>query len=324
MQTWSTAYQAQALANLGLNTAGPPAPNPIDNAEMRVAQRGTTFANVASGAALPALTLDRWLAYRAGFVAGLGVSQVAGSTGYASAARLQRTSGDTSTAALIFGQILETSECARFAGQTVTLSATLKAGANFSAASGAVTFQVSTGTGTDEGRTKLAAGTWTGAAAVSGSVTATTTATRLKATVAIPATATELAAIVSYVPVGTAGAADTLDIAGVQLEPSSVAGPFQREPIAAALQRCQRHYRTGAVRFDGYFGISTAVFSAPEDFQVPMRAVPTLTQTSASATGVSTTTGSTAVTAQGFNDSRTSTAMGAGSWATNYTASADL
>ena len=73
--------------------------------------------------------------------------------------------------------------------------------------------------------------------------------------------------------VGTNGA--TFYITGVQLEPGSVATPFERRSYGAELALCQRYYQQGFTWF-GKFSSSTS-FYGYGSYPVEMRAAPTVT-----------------------------------------------
>jgi hypothetical protein len=86
----------------------------------------------------------------------------------------------------------------------------------------------------------------------------TTTWQRFSTTATISSSATQLAINLFYTPVGTAGAADYMEITGVQLELGSVATTFKRAggTIQGELAACQRYYwRTVAGTLYGPMGV---------------------------------------------------------------------
>jgi len=232
--------------------------NCVINGDMRIWQRGTSAAG-----SYPTYLADRWMNYRA--VAGSTFSRqtfndATNVPGIQTCQRIQRDSGNTSTTAIYISQSVETLNSIPFVGQSVTLSFYARAGANFSAASGNMTFEIVSGTGTDQnviagftGQTNVAAGT----------CTLTTTWQRFTATGTVSSSATQLAVNLYYIPVGTAGAADFMEITGVQLEVGTVATPFERRDIGRELILCQRYYEKsynvsvvpGTATDTGQFGI---------------------------------------------------------------------
>ena len=69
----------------------------------------------------------------------------------------------------------------------------------------------------------------------------------------------------------------TVDIARVQLEPGSVATPFERRPVGTELALCQRYFAvsTGIARFRAT--VANALVETPVPWPQPMRAAPTAT-----------------------------------------------
>jgi hypothetical protein len=244
-------------------------------------QRGTSFT---VGAAFP-YTADRWQAIRAGVVAGMTVSrQVTGDTTNLPfiqyCARIQRDSGNTSTAYLEFTQSFESNQSIPLAGKQVTFSFYARKGANYSSASDALNYRLETGTGTDQ---NLVTAGYTGqTAAINATATLTTTWQRFSTTVTLASTITEMGVRFRNTPVGTAGANDYFEVTGVQVEAGSQATPFNRtgETIQGELAACQRYYfrftadNNGTLINASY--ASTSVFAAGQlQFPVPMRTVPT-------------------------------------------------
>jgi len=213
--------------------------NRLINPRFDVWQRGTSFA-VTSAAVV--YTADRWFGNAGGATAAT-YSQQNSSSINQYGIRVQRNSGSTSTQTLNLRQIVESLDARTLQNITVTISATLTAGANFSAASSQVFLLLTTGTGSDQGSASLLAGSWTGSTnVVNTAVTISATATRYSATVTLPAGVQEIAAGIYYVPVGTAGANDWVQVDTFQLEVGSVATTFEQRPIGMELALCQRYY----------------------------------------------------------------------------------
>jgi hypothetical protein len=213
--------------------------NAIINGDMDIWQRGTS--GIVPTSTQP-YSADRWESYRGGYAAGLSVYRPAGPTGIQYAARVQRDAGNTSTAAIAFGQPIETSNSIRFAGKTVVLSFYARSGANFSSASSVLTAQINSGTGTDQ---NFRNGFTGNTVVASSGVTLTTSWQRFSITGTVSSLATQVGVQFSYTPVGTAGAADHFEITGVQLEEGTIATPFEQRPIGTELSLCQRYYEVG-------------------------------------------------------------------------------
>jgi hypothetical protein len=212
--------------------------NAIINGGMDIWQRGTSFASL-TAASSSTFAADRWQVYIGN--AGRTVSQQAsGLTAFRYSMRVARDSGNTSTAVTQVTQNIESNMSYPLAGKTVTVSFYGKAGANYSAASGALTYALYQGTGIDQNVFGMTGGSGVG----TGTATLTTSWQRFSFSVAVPSTSTELAVYFSTTPVGTAGAADYFEITGVQLEVGSVATPFSRAggTIQGELAACQRYY----------------------------------------------------------------------------------
>lgn len=300
--------------------------NPVGNASMMVAQLGTS---VAVGAAV-AMTLDRWWGYRGSTVAGMTVSrQSAGvdTQGSGYCARVQRDNANTSAEALNFVQSIETIDSYRFAGRTATLSFRARKGADFSAASAVLSASLVSGTGTDQ---SYAAGTYTGGAvpAAVSAVLASSWQT-FTATGVVSSSATELSVLFSFVPVGTAGAADYFEIKDVRIDEGSYALDHVPLPYPADLRDCMRFYETSDANAAATWSGNTTSGSAyytQQRFAVPKRAAPTVTPTIGSVSGFPATNPTvTSAGTTGFVASATANATAAGSLCQfTWTASAHL
>lgn len=273
--------RARDVADTQDNLGGAVAPfvagkNGVINGAFDIWQRGTSI----TLGATQAYTADRWYSYRGGLVTGYIVSRQASSlTGIQYAARVQRNTGDTSTQVLTFQYNAESADSYRFAGQTVTMSFYVRAGANYSAASSALNFTLQYGTGTDQ---TLANGLTGQTAVVSTAATLTTSWQRVTATASIPSTATQVVMSFTYTPVGTAGAADYFEVTGVQVEIGAVATPFARAggSIGGELALCQRYYyriAPGLANAIIGLGFASSTTSARMQFasKVTMRVSPT-------------------------------------------------
>jgi hypothetical protein len=251
--------------------------NKIINGDMGIWQRGTSAAG-----SYPTYLADRWMNYRATTGSTFSRQNTNDTTNLPNiqyCQRLSRDSGNTATNPIYISQSIETLNSRPFAGQTVVLSFYARAGANFSAASSNMSVELYSGTGTDQ---NVIAG-FTGASVLIGTTkTLTTTWQRFTATGTVPTTSTQLGINLYYTPVGTAGAADYMEITGVQLELGSVATPFSRAggTIQGELAACQRYYwrNSGTGLYASYgagYGASTTVTEYIIATPVTMRVAPT-------------------------------------------------
>jgi len=218
---------------------------------------------------------DRWWVYQPNVGTAQRVST--GNSDFPYALRVQRTAANTGTTIVTAGQVIETNNCQDLAGQTITVSAYLTAGANFSAASSQVYISVITGTGTDQGAfAGFGSASWTGwANTLASATTISTTRTKYSASVTIPAGTNEIGLRVYWYPTGTAGAADYVDITGVQLEKGSVATSFDYRPYGTELALCQRYfYKHNTSWGSSYNSSNSTLIGYP--FKVTMRAQPTM------------------------------------------------
>ena len=258
--------------------------NVLINGGQDIWQRGTSFTTLAAYT----YCSDRWY-YSTGSGGKTVSRQATGDTtnlpNIQYCVRLARNSGQTDTTGYTFHTALETSDSIPFAGQSVTFSFYARKGANFSGTT--VATYINTGTGTDQAATGQNAGTWTGfASPLNGSTfTPTTTWTRYSFTVTIGSTATQIGlGFITSAFSGTAGAADYVEITGLQLERGSVATTFKRSngaggTIQGELAACQRYYwRSGdAVSYQTFgtgIGKSSTVTGVSVALPVSMRLVP--------------------------------------------------
>ena len=211
--------------------------NYIINGGMDVWQRGTSFTGTTT-----AYGPDRFMVNR-NTTGSTFSRQTSTQTGFTYATRCQRDVSTTATNGINLAQNIETINSVPLAGQTITLSFYAKAGANFSAASSQISPQIYSGTGTDQ---NIFTGFTGQATLLSTTATLTTSFQRFSYTATVGSTATELAIILGFTPVGTAGANDWFEVTGVQLEIGSVATFFTRTggSIQGELAACQRYYTT--------------------------------------------------------------------------------
>lgn len=296
--------------------------NAIINGAMNVWQRGTSSGTLGVGGG-SYVGPDRWWFYNNGFTSTIS-QQLCGSTlpQFRNCARIQRTSGQTGTAALVLNSPQETVNSVRLAGKTVTLSFYARASSGVSSFT-SLRLSLRTGTGVDQNN--LGGGAYTGLATpISFVPTLTTSWQRFSGSASVDSTATELSVEMQFVPTGTAGASDYVEITGIQLEEGSVATPFEFEDYGTTLAKCQRYFQSyTSSRYDLYSQRSgDEVKSATLQFITTLRTTPTVTLTSTS------TDGGPSFTVQSYPHasrvSVTSTSSGQAPYIESWTASAEL
>lgn len=273
-------------------------------------QRGTTVGSITT----PFLyTADRFFAW-SGTSTTMSVAQDTTAaelpTGYLMAAKIARTGAGIIQTCI--AQEVESSTAARFQGQTAELDFHAYAGAGFSAAGGALSVYIVTGTSTDEGAQKFAWGlnaggggstAWTGQAnALAGTSTLTVSALNNVAAFAkIPVAAKEIGVAICWTPVGGSPSNDYIALSGVQLtinnSNSAYAGTvqngatinrsaFERRPseVEGALQQRYTYsineasQTAGAIVAGGGTALGTSTTcSIGIRFPVTMRIAPTYT-----------------------------------------------
>jgi hypothetical protein len=252
--------------------------NPVINSCFDIWQRGTSFT---TGARI--YGPDRFYFLRGGFVGGVTVSrQVTGDTtnlpNVQYSCRVQRDSGNTSTAGTYIYSDFESTNSIPYAGKIVSFSFYARRGANYSASSNVLSFELVSGTGTDQA---LSGGYTGGAAVINSSATLTTTWQRFTYTGTVPTNATQLGFYFGFVPTGTAGAADWYEMTGIQIDVGSVALPIRRtgSTIQGELAACQRYYQQGNYGWAGT-AANTTTASLFGTFPV-MRTAPSVALTAA-------------------------------------------
>lgn len=236
--------------------------NAVINGGFTVNQRGTST-NVAAPTAVPSAppggwVADRWNVYRGGWATNMTIALGTLATtdlpftdaGLTKFARMQRSVGDTNTQQLFLTYNFETQDSLMYVNKQVSLSLYYRTGANFSGT--VLNTSIVTGTGTDQAlRNGLTGMLFT----IATTSTASTSWKRIMLTGTVPATATQICIMIDYTPTGTAGAADYVDITGVQLERGAVATPFEVRPFAVELQLAQRFYEIIRIPVNSYLGI---------------------------------------------------------------------
>lgn len=271
--------------------------NFLRNGGMQVWQRGTSFAI----AGTRVYTADRWAAMVFGGTGATVSRQATTAANCQWALRLQRNAASTDLNFRLMAQVLTSADTALLAGKTCTLSFYAQAGANFSAAGSVLGSVLRYGTGTDQSMASFLSLGWTGSTDIGNtSHTLTTSMQRFTNTFTIPANATQVGIALYWLPVGTAGAADYVDVTGIQLHIGNEVCEFQHDRYAHTLRECQRFY---AKTFDGDVApaenlannrgaiVGAGTPAASNDllvnwfYPVPMRAVPTITTFNPRSTG---------------------------------------
>lgn len=223
-----------------------PSRNLIINGAGTVAQRNT--GSVALTTSVAYGSIDRWAAYQLTSAAGT-ISRITTSLPtatpnnivFSSGFRIGRNSAATNTGLIGVSQALETVNSLGAAGKRITLSFWAKAGANYSASANGLFATLQSGTGTDQAPTS--GGGWTGNAfVVNTTFTLTSSWAFYSITGIVASNATQLGLILSYAPVGTAGADDNVYITGVQLESGTAPSEFEFEDAGTTFRKCQRYY----------------------------------------------------------------------------------
>lgn len=243
--------------------------NIVINGGMDIWQRGTSFA---SSNSTYVFTADRWEIVRHGYHLGMTVSrQTAGLDGFRYCARIQRDSGNTSTNNLQFQTSFETSEVLPFINKTMTIS--FYARKSSTASANSLNAQIIAGTGTDQAMKNYTGGT----VAFQQTFTLTDSWQRFSFSGSVLSPYTEFGIWFGYTPSGTAGAADYVELTGVQIEQGSVATSFTRAAgnIQGEISACQRYYeKLGTVRFDT---ASTGDWYHSIPYKVSKRIAPAIT-----------------------------------------------
>jgi hypothetical protein len=257
--------------------------NRIINGDMRVSQRGTSFAGVVMSGSDSPYNLDRWHTGRAnvGDTGQCTISQVTGG-----GIRYETTTADatlTSGSATSLRQIIEGYNCVGLAGNTFTVSFKMKT--NKLGTYGVFVYDY-TGSSyrTPQSITVTSSGTVESYSLTFPAISAITidNAARLGLNITLAAESSREG---SWYPTGetqvnlfdTVG--NYVEVYDVQLEAGSVATPFERRQFGQELALCQRYLPVfsapASSRFNaGYFYTST-VFYSNFVFQVPTRVTPT-------------------------------------------------
>lgn len=269
---------------------------------------------------------DRW-AYWSGTGTAMTVSRSSTSgdipATYQYGFKMARTAAQTGVVQMCMIQEVESVNSYAFSGNTAEIDFHAATGANFSAASANMTVYLITGTGTDDGVSKAAFNLNAGGGGSSAWTTqlntgvvvnlgAVSTLNRYTVAIPVPAGTTEVAVVLCYTPVGTAGTNDYITFSGIQLTRNSaltaVAGTagaalnpndprakgFARRSTALETVLQQRYFyrltETAAITpVAPCAAIDTTHTNCLVQFPVLMRTTPTMTYATGFATPTSTT-----------------------------------
>lgn len=221
--------------------------NWLINGSFIAQQRGAgNSLSISVAASSTAYTFDRWYIITGANQASVISSQPGITTGSRFCAQIQRTAGQTGTTKDPFAQPLDTDVIMAVRGQTCTLSLFAKAGANWSPASGTLSWIAYCGTGAVAKRGNTG---YTGESSpITGSINLTpggAVSAQQSSSGLIPANTTQMEVQFFWTPVGTAGANDWVQLADVQLEIAGTATTFDilRRNLPFELGQCQRFYQ---------------------------------------------------------------------------------
>jgi hypothetical protein len=239
--------------------------NRIINGDMRIVQRATS-ATVTAGTAVPTAStgypaVDRFFVYSTG--ANVTAARVAGS---GSTQHRMQITGASGVTAIGVGQRIEQLNSYDLAGGNATLSVDL--------ANSLLTTVTWTASYAATGDAFGTIGTPTKTQIATGTFTVNSTVTNYTAPIAIPAAATTGIEILLTVGAQTSG---TWTIGNMQLEPGSVATPFERRDYGRELIMCQRYFEVLPGVISGTPGQSGVAGYVNWQFKVTKRAIPVIT-----------------------------------------------
>lgn len=204
--------------------------------------------SIAIAASTTAYTADRWYITTGANQASV-VAAVTGLTNQSQlAAKITRNNGQTGVTSYTFGYPLDTDSIVAMRGQKISLTCVVKAGANWSPASGTLSYGFYVGTGAVA---KRGAGFTSETTILSGSTNLTASGQStitVDGTVSVPLTSTQAEFQFTWTPTGTAGADDSITIDDVQLVCQGTSYTytdiiFDRVPYSIMLEDCLAHYQ---------------------------------------------------------------------------------
>lgn len=215
------------------------------NGQMNIWQRGhnATFVVGTDAANGVPYTADRWAALRTGSGATYTVKRAAYTGSFPNCLRMQRAAGSTEVHVAQLFQVLTIEDSRPLSGRTVTLAFRARKGANFSGAWLGSRVRAGFRTGTEDSLAAFAAGAALGYTTLDTADHAITTSDEsYTRTFAVPAGVQQLAVELRWIPTGTAGAADYVEVTGVRLQPGLEAFALSQGSVVKELRECQRFY----------------------------------------------------------------------------------
>ena len=205
---------------------------------------GTSFSNI-SGSAAAVEIADDWFFSQNGTASNAISRQTGDGQTARYAMRVGRPAASVSVETLRVYQALPTDNAYQCRGKTITVSFSLKKGADFSG--GSVGVLIATGTTEGESGNLMATGGWGGfVTALSTTQAPSATSTRYQFSAALQSNIKEAGLQLSYTPTGTAGSNDWIQIEDTQWEVASAATDFaaRPEPIEFLLGNLSPYART--------------------------------------------------------------------------------
>lgn len=252
--------------------------NYIINGGFDIWQRGISIEYTGGS---PIYFCDRWFGRRGSSHAGQIVSKQWDIT-HKHIAIVQRKQGNTLSGDLNLAQIIESKTVEKLAGKTITISAWVKLGADFSANNGTVTMSIRTGTVANQGGSPY--GFTTGTLTIGNSTTPNAKGVwhKLTTTVTIPENAKSM--LVQFLCAnmqGTAGINDYFEVAEVKCEIGSATTAFETQDYFNELQKCKVYFDCIKSGNSGIFIVAQTVSvnqcTAYYQFPKQMRKIPTIT-----------------------------------------------
>lgn len=228
----STAWNGAATTSIQA-----PRRNYIRNPSFDVWQAGTSFTAATYNA-------DLWKSVS---TAARTFSRQAGFSGARYCMRAARDAGNATATGIILACNLAPELAYQLAGKTITISADVRCGANFSATSNNLQLQIGYGTGVGETFSPASSAsffpTGNGSLTAESKALSTTEARITWSARTIPSSATEIGIRFLATPSGTAGAADYYEITNIKLEIGDQATAFEFEPMATTRETAMRYYQ---------------------------------------------------------------------------------
>jgi hypothetical protein len=226
----------------------------ITNGGFEICQRQ---ANSTGATGTTVYVFDRWNVYSGNAQAQFNIGQTNVLPYLYRCMRVQRTAASVDTNALSWHYSAETDDSRLMRGEYLTLSFYLRKGANFSGTK--VSATIVTGTGTNE---HVLTGFTNNTVLITEDVMAADLSTNWKrfsvTTPAVIDTAvTQLGFNFVFVPVGTAGAEDWVDVTGIQVNAGKDTLPFVTRGFGQELALCQRYYEKSYNYADGAGTVTT-------------------------------------------------------------------